>query len=442
MRILFILLLSITSFGQNNLRQYANNVAPKTPLLSEPRVEVWDKTGNPTIEYGAYVYFPEGYDTYPNKKWPALVFEHGTGGRGTGDLPDLNLLITDATPTLPSEIGYNGAGYKNAGRPKGGSAWNVGGSNPYRDMLVFLPQTSGTMDRGNMGRYLQDIIATYRVDQDRIFLTGFSLGFIGIARYLVHLELDYNRTGPGGDRPPIAGAFMIAGQDWQTAYATLTVDRGITVNSWVGENDPSGAGNYRVNSELVVTDINAVRASYATFTLVPGEAHTSAVWGPVWQNYSSTSIYAKILDHPLRIVPSKSTGGTWPVTGFTSAVTLPGGVDLLADDIKVMLVTGNHTPAGDDFINDVTGNELIAPGYTVGGVSLTGKTLSVNDFDANDVTWTNSEFSNVRYIYLYKNTGVSSTSPIIGFINLNYSRSTSGNDFVIQWYSTGILTKT
>lgn len=386
-------------------------------------------------EYGFFKYLPEGFETYPTRKWPVLIFMHGTGGRGNGSSGALDVLLTDAAPTLPSEIGYN------AGSPKVGSPWLSGGSNSYKDMIVLVPQTATTMDRGPLGRFIRDVLADtdMHIDPDRVFLTGFSLGFIGGARYLVNPEVDYNRV--AGDRPPIAGAYLIAGKDWQSSFATLTVNRGIDLMSWCGENDPNTG--YRANSELLITSVNAIRSGYETpFTEIAGEGHTSAVWGPQYQDYTSAGMYARLLDLPLRIIPSKSTGGTWPVTGFTSAVTLPGGVDLLTDDIKVMLVTSAHTPAGDTYISTVDDNELVGTGYTAGGVSLSSKTLVGNDFDAADVNWANTEFSDVRYIYLFKNTGTPATSPIIGYINLGHDRNTDGVDFTIQWYSTGILTKT
>lgn len=417
----------LAAFGPTSV----TNSIPDTP--SPPTVtKVVSGSG---YEYGFIKYLPEGFETYPSKKWPVLIFMHGLGARGTGSSTDLDLLLTDATPTLPSEIGYN------AGFPKVGSPWLSGGSNTYSGMIVLMPQTATTMDRGPLGRFIQDVLADtdMHIDPDRVFLTGFSLGFISGARYLINPEVDYNRA--AGDRPPIAGAYLIAGKDWQSSFATLTVNRGIDLMSWCGENDPNTG--YRANSELLITSVNAIRASYVpAFTEIAGEGHTSAVWGPQYQDYTSAGMYARLLDLPLRIIPSKSTGGTWPVTGFTSAVTLPSGVNLLTDDIKVMLVTSSHTPAGDDFINDVTGNELSGTGYTAGGVSLSSKSLVGNDFDAADVTWSNTVFTNVRYIYLYKNTGTPATSPIIGYINLGHNRNTDGVDFVIQWYSTGILTKT
>jgi len=431
---------TISGTGADNIQDVAGNglaaFGPTSVTNSIP-----DTPSPPTMEkvvagsgytYGFWKYLPEGFETYPTKKWPVLIFMHGTGARGTGNSADLDKIITIDAPTVASEIGHN------AGAPKVGSPWLSGGSNTYKDMIVLMPQTATTMDRGPLGTFIRDVLADtdMRIDPDRVFLTGLSLGFISGARYLINTEADYNRV--AGDRPPIAGAYLIAGKDWQTAYATLTVNRGIEVMSWCGELDP----DYRTTSERVITDINAIRASYVpAFIEIAGAVHNNAAWGPQYQDYTSGSMYARLLDKPLRIIPSKSTGGNWPVSGFTSAVTLPVGVDLLTDDIKVMLVTSSHTPAGDTFISTVDDNELSGTGYTAGGVSLSSKSLVGNDFDAADVIWSNSEFTNVRYIYLYKNTGTPATSPIIGYINLGHNRNTDGVDFVIQWYSTGILTK-
>lgn len=77
-----------------------------------------------------------------------------------------------------------------------------------------------------------------------------------------------------------------------------------------------------------------------------------------------------------------------------------GTIDLIADTIKVMLVSSAYTFDPDhDFVSSINANEVSVTGY-VGGFggagrkTLAGKTVTkdnVNDravFDANDVSWT------------------------------------------------------
>lgn len=118
---------------------------------------------------------------------------------------------------------------------------------------------------------------------------------------------------------------------------------------------------------------------------------------------------------------------------------MDGSIDLDTDTIKAALCTSSFTPNIDTmvFFSDIT-NEVSGTGYTAGGATLAGKTITVdttNDrayFDATDVTWTSSTIT-ARYIVLYKSTGTPATSPLIGYINLGADRSSSADTFYITW---------
>ena len=75
--------------------------------------------------------------------------------------------------------------------------------------------------------------------------------------------------------------------------------------------------------------------------------------------------------------------------GIRSLMT--GQVDLLNDDIKVALFRNTYTPSDtDENFASLTG-EASGVGYTAGGKSLSGKTLTENTlgvrFGASDITW-------------------------------------------------------
>ena len=120
-------------------------------------------------------------------------------------------------------------------------------------------------------------------------------------------------------------------------------------------------------------------------------------------------------------------------------------VNLTTDTIKCMLVTSAYTPAITNlFKSDVT-NEVTGTNYTAGGNALTTKVTSVDNvnnwgaFTADNVTYSNSTVT-ARGAVLYKDTGVASTSPLIGYIDFVTDKSSSASDFVIQWNTAGILT--
>lgn len=118
-----------------------------------------------------------------------------------------------------------------------------------------------------------------------------------------------------------------------------------------------------------------------------------------------------------------------------------GSIDLDTDTLKVALCSSSYTPAvtTHTFFSDIT-NEIVASGYTTGGVTLANKAITVDTtnhrayLDADDAIWSASATFTVRYAVLYKSTGTASTSPLIGYIDYTTDRTAlSGEQFVVQW---------
>lgn len=120
-------------------------------------------------------------------------------------------------------------------------------------------------------------------------------------------------------------------------------------------------------------------------------------------------------------------------------------VDWVTDTIKTSLHTSTYTPNQDtdDFFNDAS-NEITGTGYTAGGVTLAGKTATYDSasnetrLDANDAQWTTATFT-ARRAVTYKDTGTSTTSPVMGWVDFGGDESVSSGTFTIQWDSTGVL---
>lgn len=123
-----------------------------------------------------------------------------------------------------------------------------------------------------------------------------------------------------------------------------------------------------------------------------------------------------------------------------------GGIDLDTDTIKVMLLTNSHSNDIDtqEYIDDVSGNEVSGDGYDAGGAALASKAVTQDDtddegvFDAADLTWSASSIT-ARYAVIYKDTGTPSTSPIICIIDFGEDKTSVSGDFTIQWASEGII---
>lgn len=114
------------------------------------------------------------------------------------------------------------------------------------------------------------------------------------------------------------------------------------------------------------------------------------------------------------------------------------------DTIKISLHTSTYTPDLDthDFWNDAT-NEISGTGYTTGGATLTTSAATYDTssdqvrIDATDPQWTTASFT-ARIAVIYKSTGVSSTSPLIIYIDFGGDETVTSGTFMIQFDSTGI----
>jgi hypothetical protein len=124
-----------------------------------------------------------------------------------------------------------------------------------------------------------------------------------------------------------------------------------------------------------------------------------------------------------------------------------GTIDLDTDTIKLMLVTSSYTPNIDTHTkrSDVT-NEVVGTGYTAGGVTLAGKTVTQNNtnntgvFDADNITITTSTIT-ARAGVLYKSRGgASSADELIGYLDFGSDIVSTAGDFNITFNAAGILT--
>ena len=125
---------------------------------------------------------------------------------------------------------------------------------------------------------------------------------------------------------------------------------------------------------------------------------------------------------------------------------MDGSIDLDTDTIKVALTSSSYTPDIDthDFFDDIT-NEVAASGtYSAGGATLANKTVTQDNtdnegvFDADDISFTGATIT-ARYAIIYKSTGVTSTSPLIGVIDFGTNQTSTNGTFTVTWAAEGIL---
>ncbi len=123
-------------------------------------------------------------------------------------------------------------------------------------------------------------------------------------------------------------------------------------------------------------------------------------------------------------------------------------IDLTDDTIKILLVTSAYTPDIDTHTRrSFISNEVSGTGYTAGGNTLSGKSVTqdnANDrmvFDATDSEWTSSTIT-ARGAVIYKDTGVAANDNLICYLDFVTDQSSSNGTFTVQFNASGILTLT
>jgi predicted peptidase len=144
---LFILALS----GSLWLLDGIASVSTSSAYAAEPGLQAAE-TVELKIKAGYQLFLPVEYGKDAAKKWPLIVFLHGSGERGT----DLNRVKVHGPPKLVDK-------------------------DPTFQFMVLSPQCP-TGQRWNsmvLNALLDEIEAKYAIDRDRIYLTGLSLGGFG-----------------------------------------------------------------------------------------------------------------------------------------------------------------------------------------------------------------------------------------------------------------------
>lgn len=116
---------------------------------------------------GFYEYLPQGYDASGTQQYSLLIASHGVGERGNGSAIELQKLIQPnkglasllASGSFPTSFSVNGQSYK---------------------FIILCPQYTDNGNTWPVTQNIEDIInyaqANYKVDVNRIYLTGLSMG--------------------------------------------------------------------------------------------------------------------------------------------------------------------------------------------------------------------------------------------------------------------------
>lgn len=125
---------------------------------------------------------------------------------------------------------------------------------------------------------------------------------------------------------------------------------------------------------------------------------------------------------------------------------LQGVHNINSDSDKVALLASSYTPnfGTHAAFSDLSTAEVSGAGYTQGGVALTSRAVAYNaatktmTLSAQPVSWT-ALTATCRYAVIYKATGTSSTSKLIGLIDFGQDRTYAGEPLQVSFPS-GVLT--
>ena len=120
--------------------------------LASKRIQPHEYKSKDLLQYGKgyMLYLPDGYEADPNKTWPLMFFLHGYGDRG-----DNLFLLPKASPFM---------------------FIREEGPLPFIIVAPLLSENHTLFPDAYMDGALKEVLADYRVDQKRIYLTGMSMG--------------------------------------------------------------------------------------------------------------------------------------------------------------------------------------------------------------------------------------------------------------------------
>ena len=197
-------------------------------VKAKPQAKHFEKTGLAyALDFLAYT--PSSYDKDTAKKWPLVIFLHGSGERGS----QVNLVRKNG---LPFELDRRG-------------------DTPY---IMIAPQCPANTrwDVDVLDALLTDLIKSYRVDEKRVVITGLSLGGMGSWEWAsAHPER-------------FAGMIPVCGRVDPAKTISL---KGMPIWAFHGDKD----GAVKIEGHIAAIEAAKKNGAEVKFTVYPGVGHNS-----------------------------------------------------------------------------------------------------------------------------------------------------------------------
>lgn len=211
-----------------------------------------------TVRLKYLLYTPAGYDPKGSRRWPLMLFLHGSGERGT----DIRRVAVHGPPKLAGQ-----------GRPF-----------PF---LIVAPQCPAGRSRQTepLIALLDDVLTKHAVDRKRVFLTGISMGGFGAWNLATRYPERFAAVAPvcgGGDLLDV----LLAAHEKAPALKSLPV--------WAfhGAKDPVVP---LAESERMLNAMRRLGARHLKLTVYPEAGHNA--WD---KTYDNPRLYEWMLKRPRR----------------------------------------------------------------------------------------------------------------------------------------------
>ncbi|MEO5499905.1 MAG: hypothetical protein ABIR31_00560, partial [Ginsengibacter sp.] len=273
--------------------------------------------------WNAYVHLPDDYDQTGSATYPVIIFLPGIGEVGS---------------YAPAVI-QNGPGHFIAAGDK--MQFTVNGQ-IVKPIVISLQPLTAWPTAPTIHTKIDSIVKRYRVDINRIHLTGLSMGGWAIENYVDgYTPLYTNRiasmvsmSAPGPDNGNASmSIYAIAGGKWWGFEGTL---------------------DYRSMDVIRDAMNNAVAGSARYYNYVGGHCCWNTWYDPSWKDTDGESIYTWMLKQskgglPTNLSPTVNAGADQTITLPTNSVSLNG----IASDADGSIATYSWTklsgPSGSNF---------------------------------------------------------------------------------------------
>ncbi|HWJ91252.1 MAG TPA: carbohydrate-binding protein, partial [Flavisolibacter sp.] len=258
---------------------------------------------------GYYEYLPQGYGTNSSQTYPLILFIHGMGELGDGSPGQLpKLLVTGIAASInvgemPVSLTVNGQTFS---------------------FIAISPQFVNWPSPTDINNVLDYVVSHYRVDINRIYLTGLSMGGGAVWEYAGNNSTYANR---------VAAIVPIAGASWPDYGRSRTI-ASANLPVWALHNnyDPTCPVSY---TNTYVSQINEAPAPNPLARKTIFEAYAHDAWTEVYNSHykeNNQTVYQWMLQYARGGVvppntnkpPTANAGPTQTVNGTTAQLSGSG----------------------------------------------------------------------------------------------------------------------